>query len=222
MATTSRTVSFVPHLDLEVDGGKVLPHALLLADVDNDGGNELIVGTTEGCLYVFRGHKTTPCCKLTGLGFVTCIAVGDIRNEGKNSVILLNAEGICYVYCFQPRSSAGAHSKKKNVSGADCASQSACLVHEQLLAMNVQMALLGDVDGDGIQELVLSHTDRKVSAYRWYSPSEKLVFLQEWTLQQSVGSITLHNRTDSKQPQIIASQPGCAYAMLHPVWVGTV
>ena len=49
-----RTVSFVGHIDLEVHGG-VSPSALALADVDNDGENELVVGTETGDLYIFKG-----------------------------------------------------------------------------------------------------------------------------------------------------------------------
>lgn len=46
MAITNRTVSFVHHLELDIGTGKVLVGALAFGDVDRDGGNELVVGTT--------------------------------------------------------------------------------------------------------------------------------------------------------------------------------
>ncbi|XP_039251088.2 KICSTOR complex protein ITFG2-like [Styela clava] len=206
MATTNRTVSFVSHLELNLDLGKVLPHAMTFGDVDNDRGNELVVGTTEGYLYIYRGYNAAPWNKVTDLGSITCIIVGDIMESGKNLVAVLNTEGTCYVFDFSEKVPENENANKF------------LLAHKQLLQTNTKMLLLGDVDGDGRQELILCHTDRKVSACRWNKATESFVRLQEWKLRQSVGSITLHGKSDEGYLQIIASQPGCAYATLLPSW----
>lgn len=49
-----RTVSFVGHVEMDVEGG-VAPSAMIVADVDGDGQRELVVGTESGHLYVFKG-----------------------------------------------------------------------------------------------------------------------------------------------------------------------
>lgn len=210
MATTNRTVSFVSHLELSLDGGKVLPHAMMFGDVDNDGGNELVVGTTEGFLYIYRGYNTAPWSKITDLGPITCIIVGDVMESGKNLVVVLNTEGTCYIFDFSQEASG-------NTLEGDYIGKFQ-LAHKQLLQTNTKMLLLGDVDGDGRKELILCHTDRNVSACRWNKATESFIHLQEWKLKQSVGGITLHGKSENGNLQIIASQPGCAYATLIPIW----
>lgn len=48
-----RAVNFVERLQWDVPGN-VFRHGLAIGDVDNDGDNELVVGTSEGDLYIFK------------------------------------------------------------------------------------------------------------------------------------------------------------------------
>lgn len=41
------------------------------------------------------------------------------------------------------------------------------LIHMQLLPTNVKRIVVGDVDGDGLNEVIMCHTDRVVSACRY-------------------------------------------------------
>ena len=92
-----RSVSFVERLELEFTGN-LLQNSLVLGDADNDGFNELLMGTASGELYIFKGKHTKPWMVSSGLGMITCIGVSDILNTGRNSVIVLSSEGWCYIF----------------------------------------------------------------------------------------------------------------------------
>lgn len=48
-----RAVCFVKRIQWELPG-TIFRHAIAFGDVDNDGDNELIVGTAEGELFIFK------------------------------------------------------------------------------------------------------------------------------------------------------------------------
>ena len=48
-----RAVCFVNRLSWDLPG-TVFRHGLTIGDVDNDGDNELVVGTAEGELHIFK------------------------------------------------------------------------------------------------------------------------------------------------------------------------
>lgn len=52
-----RAVNFVKRLQWDLPG-TVFRHGMTIGDVDNDGENELVVGTTEGELYIFKVLET--------------------------------------------------------------------------------------------------------------------------------------------------------------------
>ncbi|KAJ8982298.1 hypothetical protein NQ317_001158 [Molorchus minor] len=93
---------------------------------------------------------------------------------------------------------------------------------------NFQNILLGDVDGDGLNEMVLGLTDRVVRSYRWINSLDKpnlkatefgminesshdlqgkFVALNKWECANQIGSITLHHSWDGRASLLIA-QPG--------------
>lgn len=85
---------------------------------------------------------------------------------------------------------------------------------------------MGDVDGDGYNEMVLGLTDRVVRSYKWIPntklanlndstfPSElidkllgKFVAINKWECANQIGSITLHHSWDGR-PSLLIAQPG--------------
>jgi hypothetical protein len=77
-------------------------NAITLGDLDNDEykDNELAVGTIDGELMIFKGDQKKPWRVCSGLGSITCMAVGDVRNVHKSSLVVIASEGTCYVFDF--------------------------------------------------------------------------------------------------------------------------
>ena len=92
-----RSPSLVKRLNLNFSGN-LSSEALLLADVDNDGSNELVIGNVDGELAVFKGTSSKPWRTCSGLGMITCVKAGDVFNTGRNWLVCTTAEGWCYVF----------------------------------------------------------------------------------------------------------------------------
>ena len=97
MNTSKRSVSFVENLQLEISDN-LNNEALLLADVDNDGDSELLVGQINGELSIFKGSSAKPWKRCLHLGMITCVAVGDLWNKGENFLFCITAEGLCHIF----------------------------------------------------------------------------------------------------------------------------
>jgi len=94
--TTSSAIDFTLHDYLVLDvPGNVSAHGMTLSDVDNDGKNELLVGTLTGELHVFKDKEKL--CSATELGSIIWVGAGDINNEGRNYAICIAAEGRCCI-----------------------------------------------------------------------------------------------------------------------------
>ncbi|XP_070164194.1 KICSTOR complex protein ITFG2 [Polyergus mexicanus] len=194
-----RAVSFVKKLQWELPG-TVCRYGLTIGDVDNDGDNELVVGTAEGELYIFKGSELWQ--KITGLGLITSVAIGDIFNYGCNALVVICGDGWTHIF-YSPRSvnpnnanvSVSQHAGKdtneqdnfktnidiinsQNLEHIDNTTEINELsgkmecVHVQRIPTNTKIVLIADVDKDGANEMILGLTDRVVRSYRWSSNAD--------------------------------------------------
>ncbi|KAM5263150.1 KICSTOR complex protein ITFG2 [Ctenodactylus gundi] len=213
-----RSVSYVQRAALEFSGS-LFSHAICLGDVDNDALNELVVGDTSGKLSVYKSDDSRPWITCACQGMLTCVGVGDVCNKGKNLVVAVSAEGWFHLFDLTPAKVLDASGHHETLLGEEQRP-----VFKQHIPANTKVMLISDIDGDGCCELVVGHTDRVVRAFRWEELAEgpghltgQLVALKKWMLEGQVDSLSV-TPGPLGVPELMVSQPGCAYAVLLCTW----
>lgn len=212
-----RSVSYVQRVALDFSGS-LFPHAICLGDVDNDKLNELVVGDTSGKLFVYKNDDSRPWVTCSCQGMLTCVGVGDICNKGKNLVVAVSAEGWFHLCDLTP-------AKAPDASGhLEPPVEEQRPIFRQHIPANTKAMLISDIDGDGRCELLVGYTDRVVRAFRWADlgegtepPTGQLLSLKKWTLEGQVDSLSVAPGPLGT-PELMVSQPGCAYAILRCTW----
>ncbi|XP_075618572.1 KICSTOR complex protein ITFG2 isoform X2 [Balearica regulorum gibbericeps] len=217
-----RSVSYVQRVALDF-GGSLFPHAICLGDADNDALNELVVGDTNGKLYVYKNDDSKPWAVRSCQGMLTCVGVGDVCNKGKNLVVAVSAEG--WFHLFDLTSPTSKHPDASGHHELAAAAEEQKPAFKQHIPANTKVMLISDIDGDGKCELVVGYTDRVVRAFRWEDSSEnsdhisgQLLLLKKWLLEGQVDSLSVNPGRDGS-PEMMVSQPGCGYAILLCTWV---
>jgi hypothetical protein len=189
MASSASQVRQVSLADLDRQhyafDGSVLQGALCLGDCDGDREHELVVGTTDGALLVFKGLESEAVAARQGLGTLVWVAVEDALGGGP-TVLALSAEGQLHMLELrrtEDAPSASAHaaalaapSWSAQATGEDeshapgssaelAGAQSAALAMELRplasfkVPWNVTCAMTLDVTGDGTRSLVVAAHD---------------------------------------------------------------
>ncbi|KAI9141459.1 hypothetical protein BKA69DRAFT_1124783 [Paraphysoderma sedebokerense] len=149
--------------------GNMNSSALTIGDVDNDKDNEFIVGNIHGTLGIFK-HITSrdPWLIAQNLGTITCVAVGDVRNSGKNSIVCINAEGEAHIFDVNNIELPLPDSSNTQGSRQSSPHVTTNIIHPTFtvpVPVNISRILIADIDGDGLNELILGRTDRYLHSY---------------------------------------------------------
>uniref|UniRef100_A0A915IMG5 Uncharacterized protein n=1 Tax=Romanomermis culicivorax TaxID=13658 RepID=A0A915IMG5_ROMCU len=201
------------------------PHVcncLSIADVDGDGVHEVIAGSRDGHLAIFKPNSEeifnenglSPYKTASKLGLVSALAVGDLFNRNCPLVTVISADGACHVF--------RATSPKSELQ--------LCLL--QPLQSNIRAAQIVDVDGDFYHELVVGLTDRVMYApiftymtdndhasndNNW--PSGYLIALNKWespTLITAFSQMFVSPENRNNGVRIILSQTSQKFVVLEP------
>jgi hypothetical protein len=233
-----RTVSFVDCFELDYQGN-VFSKAMLVADVDNDNNNELVIGNINGDLYIYKGYPSDgkPWAKAVDLGMISCLEVGDVCNHGMNYLVSLSVEGWCHMFSIRPNTPVPLQADSDNADDV----RTLKATYKQRLAANSRAIVIADIDGDGLNEFVVAHSDRVVRAYRWTCVDDsscatsstivtntsttssagtknqngKLILINQWNLLGQIGAMTV-KQSVSGRLSVLVSQPAGSIVTLIP------
>lgn len=217
-----RSAPFVDRLSIPYSGN-VTNNAICLGDCDNDGCFELCVGNSQGDLSIFRGLNEEPWKKYSNLGHIVTVSCGDLLNRGRNVISVISADGHFRIFDLQQEqqqyesavesssgSKASSHSEEAGVSKTI----KPCFY--QRLPPNIKQAQIADVNGDGLNELIVTLTDRVIRTYQWRSFSKsidsigyqgELAALAKWEFGRQIGGSGLLV-SNPQQPILYVTQLG--------------
>lgn len=216
-----RTISFVEYAELEYQGN-IFSKAIIAADVDNDNSNELVIGNVSGNLFIYKGLGSKPWAVASDLGMIACMEVGDVCNHGINYLVTLSAEGWCHIIAVRPDSL----QTSSEPNDAACGETTVRPAFKQRLHGNSKVLVIADIDGDGLNEMIIGYTDRVIRSYRWSGDptsagstdsqnywSGRFVLIESWVLAGQIGSVTVNKCVDGRV-DVMASQPGGTFVTL--------
>eukprot|EP00002_Diphylleia_rotans_P025415 TRINITY_DN5021_c0_g1_i2.p1 TRINITY_DN5021_c0_g1~~TRINITY_DN5021_c0_g1_i2.p1 ORF type:complete len:196 (+),score=27.96 TRINITY_DN5021_c0_g1_i2:43-630(+) len=93
-----RRIAFMDRFVVDHVGNIAARSCLTLCDVDGDGEIELVAGSLNGRLSVYKNRQKSPWITVTGLGMISSVAVGDIQNCGKSNIVIITADGSCRIF----------------------------------------------------------------------------------------------------------------------------
>jgi len=206
-----------------------------LGDINADGEFELVVGTTEGDLYIYKGISGKVWKRSSNLGFLTAIGVGDLLNTGMDVLVATSGCGWLYIFDFSY------YGEEEEIEPT----------YKQRVPANIRDLIISDINDDGSRELVVSLTDRVVRMYRWIVPANsaspnksspkenadlsfssssqsinqtdgvegsrldggRFICINKWEFASQIGTISF-NKDTKGEPAILIGQPGGAFMRL--------
>lgn len=167
-----RSVSLVEKLEFDFKGS-LFKNAICLVDIDGDGGNELCVCNTNGDLAVFKGNMSQPWRIHSNMGCVVVLCHGNFRCGTEQLLCSIDTQGWAHLMTVEKEDEDGLQDMAGGQLGSSPSTPTNSrrkplkVLHKQKLSPNAKVAIVEDIDNDGVDELIVGFTDRNVRIYKW-------------------------------------------------------
>jgi len=206
-----------PALTFALAGGggeeavEVSRHAILVADLLNDGRNVLAVAPRHGDLVIYEKLASNgwPRRRYRHLGHVTALAAGDLFSTGRNLLVAICSEGgWIHLIDLAKEDQYAAESEESSpsvdqVNNMQDTEEGHPVFSQRILPNIHQACVIRAIDGS--PALAVAMTDRVVRVYRW--EQDKFACTGKFTMTGGVGSTCGWTSEDGRH-SVLAGQPG--------------
>jgi outer membrane protein assembly factor BamB/murein DD-endopeptidase MepM/ murein hydrolase activator NlpD len=161
-----------------------------VADIDNDGKQEVVFGTTRGKIYALNGEDGSVSWTHETGGTVRSVAVADIDNDGTPEVVMGSTDNHVYALNGEDGTNLWGYETGQSVFGSPA---------------------VGDIDDDGKLEVVIGSEDNKVYALNGEDGSALWKYATGLWVQRSPAIADIDG--DSKLEVVIGSADNKVYAL---------
>ncbi|CAF0884327.1 unnamed protein product [Didymodactylos carnosus] len=200
--------------------GNVLQQAICLADVDANKSNELVVGTFQGELLIFKGARKTFWKKASGLGFIVAVTVGIFQERA--IIFVANAEGMLYLFALKStlerrrHASADQHASEHSYNHLPILPASPeeelKVSYSQQLICNPKVILVEEYDGE--KQLIIGYYDQTLRIFSCTIHEEsdarlsvRFILKLAFNVAGQIHTIT-SNRLNKNAYELVISQSG--------------
>ncbi|CAF0755833.1 unnamed protein product [Brachionus calyciflorus] len=168
--SSCRCISVNSQVEYDFGSHTIYPSCILIEDINQDNKNELIIGTTNGEIFIYKGSLANPWLKSSKqIGSITCMAFDNITDPKSKVLIVHDALG--YVHFF---TISQVYSRRRYASDISAVKPNPSdlkwdfiQVYCAKLLINPKFLIVDDLYNNGIKRMIVGYSDRIIRVFKW-------------------------------------------------------